>query len=117
MEMSHSYSFLSLSLSLSLDDTGSKVMCRVPLWNLDKILHTLSSLLPLHSHSTMIAAGNHERMYNQRLQLQFLAPDDERWEIPLNHDSCRQPQTYVKPEATITVFGLLMMSGVLPETC
>jgi hypothetical protein len=26
--------------------------------------------------------------------------------------SCRQPQTYVKPEAAITVFELLMMSGV-----
>ena len=28
----------------------------------------------------------------------------------------RQPQTYVKPEATITVFELLMMSGVSLET-
>jgi hypothetical protein len=25
---------------------------------------------------------------------------------------CRQPQMYVKPEAAITVFKLLMMSGV-----
>ena len=31
--------------------------------------------------------------------------------------SGRQPQTYVKPEAAITVFELLMMSGVLLETC
>jgi hypothetical protein len=31
--------------------------------------------------------------------------------------SCRQPQTYVKPEAVITVFKLLMMSGVSFETC
>jgi len=31
--------------------------------------------------------------------------------------SCRQPQTYVKPEAAITVFGVLMMSGVSLETC
>jgi len=30
---------------------------------------------------------------------------------------CRQPQTHVKPEAAITVFELLMMGGVLPETC
>ena len=30
----------------------------------------------------------------------------------LSHDSWRQPQTYVKPEAAITVFELLMMSGV-----
>ena len=35
----------------------------------------------------------------------------------LSHDSCRQPQTYVKPEAAITVFELLMMSGVSLETC
>jgi len=38
------------------------------------------------------------------------------WE-PLSHDSCRQPQTYVNPEAAITVFELLMMSGVSLETC
>jgi len=31
--------------------------------------------------------------------------------------SCRQPQTYVKPDAAITVFELLMMSGVSLETC
>jgi len=49
----------------------------------------------------------------------FWAPDDERCvdrNIPLSHDSCRQPQTYVKPEAAITVFELLMMSGVSIET-
>jgi len=28
-----------------------------------------------------------------------------------------QPKTYVKPEATITVFELLMMGDVSPETC
>ena len=32
-------------------------------------------------------------------------------------DRCRQPQTYVKPEAAITVFELLMMNGVSLETC
>jgi hypothetical protein len=31
--------------------------------------------------------------------------------------NCRQPQTYVKPEAAITVFELLMMSGMSLETC
>jgi len=36
--------------------------------------------------------------------------------FPLSHDSCRQPQTYVKPETVITVFELLMMSGVSLET-
>jgi hypothetical protein len=35
----------------------------------------------------------------------------------LSHRSGRQPKTYVKPEAAITVFELLMMSGVLPEAC
>jgi len=36
----------------------------------------------------------------------------------LNHCSGnRQPKTYVKPEAAITVFELLMMCGVSPETC
>jgi len=35
----------------------------------------------------------------------------------LSNDSCRQPQTYVKPEAAITVFDLLIMSGVSLETC
>jgi hypothetical protein len=30
--------------------------------------------------------------------------------------SCRQPKTFVKPEAAITVFELLMMSGVSLET-
>jgi len=29
--------------------------------------------------------------------------------------SDRQPKWYVKPEAAITVFGLLMMGGVSPE--
>jgi len=38
------------------------------------------------------------------------------WACPLSHGSCRQPQTYVKPEAAITVFEPLMMSGVLQET-
>jgi len=30
--------------------------------------------------------------------------------------SGRQPKTYVKPEAAITVFELLMMGGVSPQT-
>jgi hypothetical protein len=37
----------------------------------------------------------------------------KRWQLV----SGRQPQTYVKPEAAITVFELLMMSGVSLETC
>jgi len=33
------------------------------------------------------------------------------------HRSGRQPKTYVKPEVAVTVFELLMMGGVSPETC
>jgi hypothetical protein len=41
------------------------------------------------------------------------------WELqfPLSHDSCQQPQMYVKLEAAITVSELLMMSGMSLETC
>jgi hypothetical protein len=41
------------------------------------------------------------------------------WELmfPLSLDSGLQPETYVKPEAAITVFELLVMSGVSLETC
>jgi hypothetical protein len=34
----------------------------------------------------------------------------------LSQRSDRQPQTFVKQEAAITVFELLMMGGLLPET-
>jgi hypothetical protein len=33
------------------------------------------------------------------------------------YDSGRESQTYVKPEAAITAFELLMISGVSLETC
>jgi hypothetical protein len=36
--------------------------------------------------------------------------------FPLKLDSGWQPQMYVKPEAAIAVFELLMMSGVSLET-
>jgi len=35
----------------------------------------------------------------------------------LSHRSGWQPKTHVKPKAAITFFELLMMGGVLPETC
>jgi hypothetical protein len=35
----------------------------------------------------------------------------------LSQRSGQQPKTYVKPEAAIAVFELLMMGGVSPETC
>jgi hypothetical protein len=34
----------------------------------------------------------------------------------LSHCNNWQPKTYVKPEAAITVFELLMMGSVFPET-
>jgi hypothetical protein len=37
--------------------------------------------------------------------------------IRLYVNVCRQPQTYVKPDAAISVFELLMMSGVSLKTC
>jgi len=40
----------------------------------------------------------------------------EQHSFPPSHDNCRQPQIYVKPEAAMTVFELLIMSGVSLET-
>jgi hypothetical protein len=37
--------------------------------------------------------------------------------FPLSHHSGQQPKTYVKPEAAITVFELLVMGIVSPEKC
>jgi hypothetical protein len=39
------------------------------------------------------------------------------FQFQLSHRSGWQPKTYVKLEAAITVLELLMMGGVLPETC
>ena len=49
--------------------------------------------------------------------LRFWLPAAVMVEFPFSHDSCQQSQTYVKPEAAISVFELLMMSGVSLETC
>ena len=54
------------------------------------------------------------------IRLWFPAAVMAEWELkefPFNHDSCRQPQTYVKRGAAITVFELPMMRGVSLETC
>jgi uncharacterized membrane protein len=59
------------------------------------------------SSKTVIAASGFTYVYGCRLPL--------RW---LSHRSGKQqPKMYVKPEAAITVFELLMMGGVSPETC
>jgi hypothetical protein len=50
-----------------------------------------------------------------RFWLPVAAAMAEPW---LSHRSGnRQPKMYVKPEAAITIFELLMMGGVSPETC
>jgi hypothetical protein len=56
------------------------------------------------SSKTVIAASGFTYIYGFR-PLQWLS-----------HRSSRQPKTYEKPEAAITVFGLLMMGGVSSET-
>jgi hypothetical protein len=50
-------------------------------------------------------------MYNLRLLMMDVVLSR------LSHRSDWQPKTYVKPEAAIRVFELLMMGGVSPETC
>ena len=54
----------------------------------------------------------------ESLRFDFRLPPQCKWDPPSSGaGSCRQPQTYVKPEAEITVFELLLMSGVSLETC
>jgi hypothetical protein len=65
----------------------------------------------IHKSTRHIIADYHGRQYLCE-NLKSCNP-----ECALSHDSCRQPQTYVKPEAAITVYELLMMSGVSLETC
>jgi hypothetical protein len=48
---------------------------------------------------------------------QFICPSSGVFHCTQSNDSYRQPQTYVKPEAAIIFFELLMMSGVWPKTC
>jgi hypothetical protein len=56
---------------------------------------------------TVIAASGFTHVFGCRLPL--------RWHS--HRSGNRQPKTYVKPEAAITVFEILMMEGVSPETC
>ena len=68
--------------------------------------HVSSDTPPIIRNSkTVIAAPGFTYVFGCRLPL--------RW---LSHRSGRQPKTYVKPEAAITVFELLIMGGVSPET-
>jgi len=61
----------------------------------------------------MFRATNHPSSEAQKLSLQPLVL--HRFLVA---SRCgRQPKTYVQPEAAITVFELLMMGGVSPETC
>jgi hypothetical protein len=59
----------------------------------------------IRSSKTVIAASGFKYVFGCRLL---------RW---LSHRSSRQPQTYLKPEAAITVFELSMMGSLSPETC
>jgi hypothetical protein len=55
----------------------------------------------------VIAASDFTYVYGCRLPLWWLS----------HRSGNRQPKTYVKPDAAITVFELLMMGGVSSETC
>jgi len=57
----------------------------------------------IRSSKSVIAASGFTYVFGCRLPL--------RW---LSHRSGWQPKTYVKPEAAITLFELLMMGGVSP---
>jgi hypothetical protein len=82
----------------------------------------------LHSYLmyTVSHLWQHELWIEKSIGHQFLKPLSQSWEKQIlyscnyiqwhSHDSCRHPQTYVKPEAAITVFELLMMSSVSLET-
>jgi len=61
--------------------------------------------------------ANHQQPKNCNCSLWFYKVCGCRQLSCLSHDSWRKPQTYVKPEAAITVFELLMMGGVSLETC
>ena len=61
----------------------------------------------IRSSKTVIAASGFTYVFGCRLPLQWLS----------HRSGNRQPKTYAKPEAEITVFELLMMGGVSPETC
>jgi len=68
--------------------------------------HVSGDTLPImRSSKTVIAASGFTYVFSCR---------PLRW---LSHHSGWQLKTYVKPEAAITVFELLMMGGVSPETC
>jgi uncharacterized membrane protein len=55
----------------------------------------------------MIAASGFTYVFGCRLPLRWLS----------HRSGNRQLKTYVKPEAAITVFKLLMMGGVSSKTC
>jgi len=63
----------------------------------------------IRSSKTVIAASGFYICF----WLPAAAMDKPWW---LSHCSSRQPKTYIKQEAAITVFEILMMGGVWPET-
>jgi len=77
-------------------------MQRYTVYFIWKLFYNVSRGTSNHHHKS-------KQLYLQHLV--FVTP------LLLPAASGRQPQTYVKPEASITVFELLMMSGVSLETC
>jgi hypothetical protein len=65
------------------------------------------TLLIIRSSKTVISASGFTYIFGCRLPLRWLS----------HRSGNRQPKTYVKQEAAITVLELLMMNSVLPETC
>ena len=61
----------------------------------------------IRGSKTVIVASGFTYVFGCLLPLQWLS----------HRSGNRQPKTYVKPEAAITVFELLMMGGVSLETC
>ena len=68
------------------------------------------------THYMTILKIEHSKRYLQKIVFHSENKDKTQNIFKL-HRCGRQPKTYVKSEAAITVFELLMMGGVSPETC
>ena len=73
---------------------------------INKLLTVLTPPI-IRSSKAVIAASCFTYVFGFRLPLRWLS----------HRSGNRKPKTYVKPEAAITVFELLIIGGVSPETC